>query len=160
MKKYTTELKWAVIFIIVTFLWMLFEKMMGWHDENIADHATYTNFYAIPATLVYVFALRDKRNKDLDGHMTWKQGFVSGLIISVIIAILTPLTTWLTHELITPDYFENISAFSVASGHLTAEEAGAYFSLSNYILQGVIVALLYGAVTSAIVAIFLRKKQI
>ncbi len=158
MKKYTTELKWAVIFMIITFLWLLFEKFMGWHNENVADHATYTNFYAIPATLVYVFALRDKRNRDLSGKMTWKQGFISGIIISIIIAIFTPLTTWLTHEYLTPDYFENVSAFAVESGQMTSEEAGAYFSLSNYILQGVIVALLYGAVTSAIVSIFLRKK--
>lgn len=158
MKKYTLELKWAIIFIFVTFLWMFFEKIMGWHNENIAEHATFTNFYAIPATLVYVFALRNKRNKDYEGKMTWKQGFISGLIISIIIAIITPLSTLITHEFITPNYFENVSAFAVEAGQMTAKEAEAYFSLSNYILQGVIVALLYGAVTSAIVSIFLKKK--
>ena len=158
MKKYTTELKWALIFIIITFLWLLFEKLMGWHDENIADHAIFTNLYAIPATLVYVFALWDKRRSDLQGKMTWKQGFISGLIISAIIAVLTPLTTWITHELITPYYFENLSSYAVSSGQMTQLEAEAYFSIGNYILQGIIVALLYGAVTSAIVALFLRKK--
>ncbi len=158
MKKYTTELKWALIFTIITFLWLLFEKLMGWHDENIADHATFTNLYAIPATLVYVFALRDKRKSDLMGKMTWKQGFKTGMIISVIIAILTPLSTWITHTFITPNYFENLSSYVVSTGQVTSIEAEAYFSMSNYILQGVIVALLYGAVTSAIVALFLRKK--
>ncbi|MBK6263502.1 DUF4199 domain-containing protein [Marivirga sp. S37H4] len=158
MKKYTTEIKWAFIFMLVTFLWMLFEKLMGWHDENIEQHATYTNLYAIPATLVYVFALWDKRKNDLSGKMTWKQGFISGLIISVIIAIFTPLTTLITHQFITPDYFETVSDYAVVSEQMTREEAESYFSLQNYILQGAIVALLYGAVTSAIVSIFLRKK--
>ena len=61
MKNIKIELKWAFIFILTMLLWMLFEKSMGWHDEKIADHATYTNFFAIPAILVYVFALLDKK---------------------------------------------------------------------------------------------------
>ncbi len=29
MKKYTTELKWGIIFSLATLLWMYFEKAMG-----------------------------------------------------------------------------------------------------------------------------------
>ncbi len=51
-----------------------------------------TNFFAIIAIAVYVFALLDKRKRDFGGRMTWIQGFVSGVIISIIVALLSPLT--------------------------------------------------------------------
>lgn len=70
MKKYRIELKWAFIFTVLALLWMVFEKAMGWHDELIAQHATYTNFFSIVAILVYVFALIDKRNNYYNGIMT------------------------------------------------------------------------------------------
>ncbi len=39
MKKYATEIKWGLIFTIVALLWMVFERLMGWHGENIAQHS-------------------------------------------------------------------------------------------------------------------------
>ncbi len=51
MKKRLIEIKWGLIFVIMMLLWMYFEKAMGWHDEYIADHATYPNFVAIPSII-------------------------------------------------------------------------------------------------------------
>ena len=82
MKKYTTEIKWGLIFTIVALLWMVFERLMGWHGGNIARHATLTNLFAIPAIIIYVLALLDKRNNDLGGIMTWGQGFTCLLYTS------------------------------------------------------------------------------
>jgi hypothetical protein len=65
MKKRLIEIKWGLIFVIMMLLWMYFEKSMGWHDENIAEHATYTNLVAIPSIIVYVLALLEKRKKYL-----------------------------------------------------------------------------------------------
>ena len=115
MKNFKTEIKWAIIFALIGLLWMFFEKAMGWHGENIADHPKYTMLFMIPAILVYVLALRDKK-KSLGGQMTWKQGFISGLVIGGIVALLTPLTTYITHAFITPDYFENAIAYGVETG--------------------------------------------
>jgi hypothetical protein len=42
-------------------LWMGVERLIGLHDEHIASHAIYTNFFAIFAIAIYVFALRDKK---------------------------------------------------------------------------------------------------
>lgn len=139
-------------------LWMYFEKMMGWHDEKIADHATYTNFVAIPAILVYVFALLEKRKKHYNNVMSWKQGFVSGMIITAVVVILTPFSQMVTHDLISPEYFENVSAYAVNEGQMTQAEADAYFNLKNYLWQSAVFALVIGAVTSALVAVFVRRK--
>ncbi|WP_234571950.1 DUF4199 domain-containing protein [Rhodohalobacter sp. 614A] len=157
MKKYTTEIKWGLIFTIVALLWMIFERLMGWHGENIDQHATMTNLFAIPALVIYVLALLDKRKRDYNGVMTWRQGFVSGLIITLVVVILSPPAQYLTHTLITPDYFPNVIDYAVSSGNMNREEAEAYFSLNNYMMQSAIGALIMGVVTSAIVAIFTRK---
>lgn len=139
-------------------LWMYLEKMMGWHDENIADHATYTNLVAIPSILIYVFALLEKRKKHYYNVMTWKQGFVSGMIITTVVVILTPFSQLVIHELITPEYFENVSAYAVNQGQMTQEQAVDYFNLNSYLWQSALFALIMGAMTSAVVAIFLRRK--
>lgn len=156
MKSIRIELKWALIFFVAGLLWMFFEKSMGWHDELIEMHPTYTNFIAPIADAIYVFALLDKR-KQLQGFMNWKQGFVSGAIVTMIVALLTPLSQYLTHEIISPTYFQNAINYSVESGNATLEEAEAFFTIKSYAVQAFIGALLMGLVTSAIVAFFVKK---
>jgi hypothetical protein len=46
----------------------------------------------------------------------------------------------------------------VSTGAMTQEAAEQYFSLKNYIIQGLIGAPVMGLVTTLIVAIFTRKK--
>jgi len=158
MKKITTEIKWALIFVAMTLSWMLFEKLAGFHDANIDKHQIVTNFIAIPAIAVYVLALLDKRKRDYNGVMTYKQGFISGLIITAIVTILSPLTQVITSLLITPDYFKNVIEYSVSHGLKSREEAEKYFSLGSYIIQGLIGAPIMGIITTAIVAVFTMKK--
>lgn len=157
-KNYALEIKWGFIFTAVALLWMVFEKMMGWHDEKIELHPTYTNFFAIAAIAVFVLALLEKR-RQLGGVMTWKQGFVAGLIISIVVAILSPPAQWITHTVITPDYFENATRYAVESGQATQAQAASYFNLSSYMVQGAVGGLIIGVVTSAILALILQKKK-
>ncbi len=158
MKKYATEVKWGVIFTASALLWMVVEKTLGWHDAHIDKHAIYTNFFAVIAIALFVFALIEKRNKDLGGKMTWVQGFVSGIIISVVVAILAPLSQYITHEFITPDYFQNAITNAVKNAGMTQENAETFFNFKSYVIQAAFGALGMGIVTSAIVALFVRKK--
>ena len=70
MSKYKIELKWGIIFTLMMLVWMVLEKIAGLHDEHIDKHAIYTNFVAIPAIIVYVLALLDKRKGYYNGTMT------------------------------------------------------------------------------------------
>lgn len=158
MKKFAIEIKWGILFTIISLLWMFLEKGLGWHDEHIAQHAIYTNLFAIIAIVVYVFALLDKRKNFYGGKMTWSQGFISGIVVSVVVAILSPLAQYITHEFITPDYFENVITYSVDNGALSRSAAEEYFNLTSYILQSFFFALVVGVVTSAIVAYFVKKE--
>lgn len=89
--------------------------------------------------------------------MTWKEGFTAGVIMTVLITLLSPLAQYITYTVISPEYFENIIAFSVENGRMTREQAEGYFSLRSYLIQATFGALVMGVVTSAIVAWFLKS---
>ncbi len=159
MKSIKIEIKWAFIFIGMSLLWMLLEKLLGLHSTHIDKHMYLTNLYAIPAILVFIFALKDKKKNYYQGQMSYKQGFVSGLIVTLIVTLFAPLTQWITSTVITPEYFPNVIAHSVETGYYaTVEEAEAYFNLKNYMVQSTIGSLIMGVVTTAVVAIFVRTK--
>jgi hypothetical protein len=158
MMKFKTELKWVLIFFGASLLWMVLERAVGLHDTHIEKHATYTNIFAFVAIGVYVFALRDKRETDFNGYMSWKDGFISGTIISLGVMVLTPLSQIITAHIITPDYFANAIEYGVTHGLSTRSDAEAYFNLKNYLFISTISAPLMGIVTSAVVAFFLKKE--
>lgn len=159
MKNIKIEIKWAFIFVAMMLLWMVLEMLAGFHDEHIDKHAIVTNFVAIPAIAVYVFALLDKRKNFYNGSMSYKQGFISGLIITLIVTVISPLTQYITSTIITPDYFKNIIEYSVKENKMTLEDADSYFNLSSYMIQTIIFTPVMGIITTAIVAIFTRSKK-
>ncbi|REL38906.1 DUF4199 domain-containing protein [Rhodohalobacter sp. SW132] len=159
MDKFKHELKWGAIFTLVMLIWMMFERIMGWHTTNIANHATASLFFALPAIAVFVAALLEKRKKAYSGVMTWRQGVICGFYITIVIVLLNPLAQIIIHTVITPDYLQNMIEYSVSSGVLERDEAEAYFSLTNYMVQGVIGTFFMGVVTSAVVAAFIRKSK-
>ncbi len=112
---------------LAALLWIVFEKLMRWHDESIAEHAIYTNFFSVVAIVVYVLVLLDNCKNFYNGLMNWKEGFICGLLISLGIAILAPISQNITHVFITPEYFPNVINYAVESGNASEKEAQAYF---------------------------------
>ena len=159
MSNYKTEIKWALIFAAMGLIWMLLERLVGLHDTHIDKHPIYTNLIAVPAIAIYVFALLDKRKNDLGGIMTFKQGLITGLIITAIVTLLSPLTQYITSTLITPEYFNNAITYSVETGKVTQEDAEGFFNLRNYIMMGLMSAPIMGLVTSLVVAFFTKKTE-
>lgn len=161
MKKLKIEIKWAILFSIMTLLWMVLEKLSGLHSNYIDYHLYLTNLFAIPAIWFMVMALQEKKKVYYGGQMSYKQGLISGIILSVIIALLSPLTQWIISYVISPEYFPNVIKRSVEIGYFkTTAEAEANFNYSNYAKQGAIGALMMGIVTTAIAMIFIRSKKL
>ncbi len=160
MTQLKIEIKWALIFSAMTLVWMVLEKAGGLHGKYIDYHLYLTNLYAIPAIWVMVLALKRKREQAYGGVMSYKQGLISGTLLSVFIAVLSPLTQWITSYVISPEYFPNVIKRSVELGHYaTTAEAEANFNYANYTVQGLIGALVMGLVTTAIAMFFLRAKK-
>lgn len=158
IRKVRIELKWAIIFTIMMLAWMLLEKTLGWHDEKIADHYWLTLLFLPFSIFMYILAMRETRRRVYGRKLTWLQGFTSGLTLTLFIALLSPLAQYITHNYITPKYFENVINYSVTNNLMKINEANEYFSLNNYLWQSFIGAILGGAITSALVALFMKRK--
>lgn len=158
MKKFTIEIKWAVIFTIAGLLWMLLEKKLGWHDALIAKQPIYTLLFSIIAIILFVLGLKDKKNNYYESNMDWKQGFLSGCIISIIVAIFSPLSQYITMEIISPNYFQNAINNAILKNNMSVENAKSFFNLKSYIFQATFGGLSLGIVTSAIIAYFIKTK--
>jgi len=158
MNKYKVELKWAFIFIGMMLTWMVLERLAGLHGPNIDKHPIFTNLIAIPAIAIYVLALIDKRKTDYGGTMTYRQGFIAGIIITAIVTLFSPLVQIILSTVISPDYFANMIEYSVQEGKMTQQEAEEFFNLQSYLVQVIIGTPIMGLITTAIVALFTRKK--
>ncbi len=158
MKKFKIEFKWAIIFTIASILWMVLEKSLGLHDEYISEHAIYTNIFAVIAITVYVLAIIEKKKYFYNGSMNWTQGFLAGLMLTIFVAILSPLAQYIVFHYISPDFFKNIIAYAVANKIYTQAAADTYFTMNSYILQGIVGSISMGVITSAIVALILKTK--
>ena len=159
MKKFAIEIRWGIQFSIVTLVWMIFEKTMGWHDELISDQTKYTNLFAFVAIGLYFIALVDKKKNFYKGSMDWKQGFISGMLLSTVIAILSPMVQSITYTYITPHYFEKIIEYRVAHKFQTQSQAEMYFNLKSFTIQAIFGAFSFGVLTSSIVAFALKTKD-
>lgn len=159
MKNIKIEIKWAIYFALMTLAWMLLEKLSGLHGKYIDYHLYLTNLFAIPAIWFMVLALKDKKKNFYHGNMSYRQGLVAGIIVSAFIALLSPLTQWITTYVITPEYFPNVIERSVELGYYkTTAEAEAAFNYKTYAINSTIFAFVFGVVTTAIAMIFIRTK--
>ncbi|MEM8897545.1 MAG: DUF4199 domain-containing protein [Bacteroidota bacterium] len=157
MKKYATEIKWGLIFAAMMLIWMIMEKVTGLHDVHKHKHHIVTNMIMIPAFIIYFLALREKRDKDYGGVMSWKQGFISGVLIGLVVMVCSPIIQLLINTVISPEYFQNAIAYSVEHGGQTQEQAEGFFNLQNYLIMGTLSAPIMGAITAAIMALVVRR---
>lgn len=158
MKKIYIEIKWAFIYSITLLAWMLLENTLGWHQERIADQWWLTLLFIPFAVFIYLLAVREKRRRVYDRKMTWPQAFLLGAILSVFIALLTPISSYIINNYITPELFFNAMDYSTKNVGMTQSDANEYVLLTTYLWQSPIGALIFGLVTAAIVALFVRKK--
>lgn len=158
MKNYTIEIKWAIIYVVVSFIWIFIQKSLGLFDENIAKHLFFSILIVLVLIPLFLMAQTDKKKNFLNGKMTWKQGFISGGIIIVMATIFVPLLQYLTYEVVNPDFFSKTIAFYTQSGKMTAVDAATRFNLKSYIIQAVSDSLSFGIIFSALTAFFTKSK--
>lgn len=152
-----TDLKWGLILAASSLLWVVLEKALGLYGNYIPLYIRATNLYGIPALLIYCLAMINKREKDYGGIMTWKQGFISGLMISVIVLLLTPLLKYISYSLIAPEYFENIIHFGAHVKNKNEAALRGFFNMSNTIKQSMYAIALLGPIAAAMAAMTVKK---
>jgi hypothetical protein len=153
---FSIELKWALIFSVMYLAWMVMERVAGFHGERIEQQSIVGTLVLIPSFIIYWLTLRN-RKRSVGGGMTYRQGLLSGCILTAFMLALSPLTQLLTLNVISPDYFTHLTEYSVAQGALTREEAQQQFNFGNYLTISLVAGAVTGVLFSAVLAAFTRS---
>ncbi|MDP3149783.1 MAG: DUF4199 domain-containing protein [Ignavibacteria bacterium] len=152
-----TEIKFGLFFSAAQLFWLLFEFVFGLQTTYKNFHAVITNFFAVPAIVIMTYAILTKRN-DLGGEITFLKTLLTGVYVSAVVAVISPVVILIFHYLINPHFFTDFQEYYVKIGKMSVQEAKNYFNLKSYILQGIFGALMMGTVTSLVVAAVIKKK--
>lgn len=158
MKNYIIEIRWAFIFTIASILWAGIEKLFGLHDSKIGTMPGFFLLFAIPAIGIYLLAMLEKKEKVFKGNMSWKEGTVCGIVLSLFIAVLSPVAQWTIYTLISPEFFAKAIKYYTDKHVLNEARAIAQFNIAAYMKRGITESLSMGVITSAIVALFVKTK--
>jgi len=151
MRKFEIEFKWAIYFVLLLLIWFYLEKILGLHDQYVKWEGLFSLLVIIPQAVVYHFALKIKKKAYYKGKITWKQAFFSGAILSLIIAGLSPIVSYTATAVISPDFMENMRQ---QSGHSID-----IYSANQFATNMLFSLLSNGIVISAIIAIFIKRKE-
>jgi len=158
MKNFATEIKWAVILSMATIGFSYIAKYLGYYDEKIAFYQVFSLLLVPIWVIIYYFGIKEKKIEFFNHKMDWKRGFVSGIIIAAIAAILSPFGEWYTYEIIAPEYFNNAIKIITEKGKMDEEMAQTYYSLNSFIMQSIFNTLSGGVVIAALVSLILKTK--
>lgn len=159
LKKIHIELKWAINFGIAFLLWMIVEKSSGLHDNRIADYALYTNVFVLLTVGIYWVAVLDKKKNVYQGKISQHQIFLSGILLTLFIGLLTPFLLRISFTYISPHYFESMKAYMLQTKKMTPAQVDIYYNYRSYLLQTLFLNFSLGILSAAIFSFTLRDKS-
>lgn len=145
--------------MVISLMWSYLERSAGLHDAQIEDHALYSNLFGIFALAVYAMCIFEKKRNYYHDRMDWTRGFLSGLTLTVMIALLSPLIQYIVLEKISPEFLLNMKSYYVSRNEAGKALADAMFSFRGLLLQAIFNIMSMGVVASAIIAWFARSKE-
>lgn len=159
-------LKWGFLTAFFTFLWISLEFAVGIQTDYIAFHPVITLLALVIPLICLYYGLREEKMQDPE-EFNFSKGLLTGVLISMVAAIFSMLGQWVFHTWVNPDFFNNMITYreskALAQGLdvlMARREAEAYFTLESYLLQAGGGALIGGAVISAILSFFMRRRQV
>lgn len=153
MNKYAIEIKWTAIFSIVYLIWMIFEKMLGYHSEKALQEPIFNLLFIPISVVLFYLAIKNKKKTIFNNEMEWKQGFASGIVLTLLLAITTTVVVMFTFNIISPNYFE-----TAIEASKNKEVAQFNYNFPVFIKNNIFDKLSFGVVFSAIMSYLLKTK--
>jgi hypothetical protein len=154
-----TELKFAIIYVVISFLWNCLEYFAGLQDKYIDIHPyVVTPFYLLLTVIIYYLNIREKRWRNYR-RISFIQAFGSGVLLSILIIILNPFLLYIFGKFINPEFYNSFIQYEILSGKMTPNEAADYYNIANFIVRGSIYRLVMGITVTLIIAVFIRKTK-
>lgn len=158
MKKFEIELKWASAFTAISIAWVYFEKFLGYHDEMVSSQAVFSFWLLVPQALIYIVAIRQKRERFYNGEITWQKAFISGVVLSAIIAGLSPAAIYIMVEFVSPEFLSNIVEVRAEQG-VPREGLEQIYNLNSMVTQAIFNNLATGVFFAAVIGLIFKNKK-
>ncbi|MGX1024529.1 DUF4199 domain-containing protein [Flavobacterium sp. CS20] len=158
MEKFKIEFKWASIFTGINLIWIYIEKYLGLHDKYIDYQSIVSLVMLLPLSLCIYMSLKQKREDYYKGEMTWQKAFISGSLLSLLVAGLSPGPVYVMSQYVSPDFFEVARTTNVARG-MSEKFAEQLFNLNTYISQAIMFYLAFGVMISAVIGLVVKRQS-
>ena len=164
-----TEIRYGVFFALIVVVYVMIEHLLGFNTTR-HDIGQYSRFAGILVPIIGVFfGIKAKREKDLNGIMTFRQGVKAGVIVAVVQTTITTLWFLLYGEIINPEFMDTMLEFErtkmLADGmteSAVTEQLAAMrtmFAPPNLQIFQELIGIAYGSLFAAIFSAFLKKKS-
>lgn len=158
MNKFKIEFRWAIYYTFLSILWFQLEKSLGYHNQNIDNQPYITNLFYVIIFFIYILQLLDKKKNYFNRIMTWQQGLISGVVLSVFAMILSPFAIYFKLKYVNPAFFQQMIKASTSRG-IKLENAEAVFNLKAYITLGIVDCLSFGIIFAALASAIIKSKN-
>jgi len=167
-----SEIRSGIAISVAGFLWLLLELFLGLHTSRIIYWPFFTWMsIIIPITGLY-WAAKAKRDRFYHGKISFIQSAKTGIIVTAVSSIISPLLSWFYVSVVNPFYFstmithekqkiEELNLSSLEEKSFKINEAYLEYNVSTYLIKSFLTMLIIGLVLSLIIAALIKKdKQI
>lgn len=149
------------------FFWLLLEFFLGFHTKYI-DYLPFVTwlFVVIPAVGIN-WALKAKRDRYYHGQITIFQALKTGIIITLVMAIVGPLMQFLYIILVNPMYYDTMTSHAkefILGLDIAAEDKESMLAkalkdntISAGMLRTSLVMLIIGSIMTVFAAVLIKR---
>ena len=163
------EIKYGILTGAGICFWILLEFLLGFHSDKM-NMGEYSLYFVVIIPLITIYrGIKEKRDSIFNGAISLNGGIKTGLMISLIAAVITAVFIIVYFNFIDPGFFERGIAYH-AEKLLKQKETGyeitdklmdikAAFSFVNQLLFGILGTVGIGFIISIIYSFVLRKNK-
>jgi glycosyltransferase involved in cell wall biosynthesis len=165
-----SEIKSGIAISVAGFIWLLLEFYLGFHTIRIDYYPFFTWMSIVIPIIGLYWAIKAKRDRFYKGEITFIKAAKTGLIITAVSSIISPLLSWFYVSVVNPFYFssmlshskkiiEELNLTSIEEKTLKINETYQYYNTSSYLLQTFSLVAISGIALSLIIAALIKKSK-
>ncbi len=154
MRTLRAETKWGLLLPLIAFVLFILYMVLGLQSRENWATGQWVDFGVglVLLIAVYVLTIREVREKDFGGSLSWRQGFWAGATLTLIMIPVSSFLLWIFTEFINPEYLQIWGEKMVEGGYAGTPGWGTY--LQVHVVSSAVIGLLL----SLIVPLFLKRK--
>ncbi len=153
MRTLRAETKWGLLLPLIAFVLFILYMVLGLQSRENWTTGQWVDFGVglLLLIVVYVLTIREVREKDFGGRLSWRQGFWAGATLTLIMIPVSSFLLWIFTEFINPEYLQVWGEKMVEGGYEGTPGWGTY--LQVHVVSSAVIGLLL----SLIVPLFLKR---